>query len=68
MKSDYDTTKSKDDKKNILQELEKVEEEVKYTAVLNDATEMILMLNTRLTEAGSNERRLARKLGTVFQS
>ncbi|KAK6058462.1 hypothetical protein COOONC_03970 [Cooperia oncophora] len=44
-------------------ELEKIEEEAKYTAVLNEASEMNLMLNTRLTEACSNERRLLRKLG-----
>ncbi|KAK6046008.1 zinc knuckle, partial [Cooperia oncophora] len=63
MKADYDITKNKDDRKMILQELEKLENEQKLTDVISEATELSYMLRTRLTEASSNENRLARKLG-----
>ncbi|CAJ0595287.1 unnamed protein product [Cylicocyclus nassatus] len=68
LKHDYDNTKSKEDRKNILQQMENIEKETDFTEVSREATEMVFMLDTRLTEAISNEKRLARKLGLSHQT
>lgn len=63
MKNDYDNSKNKEERKNIIQEIEKIEEETKFTEAISEATELIFMLSTRLTEIRTNGKRLARKLG-----
>ena len=54
-KEDYNNLKSKEERKNFLVEFEKIENETNFNDVIASATEMIYMLNTRLTEARSNK-------------
>ncbi|EYC27588.1 hypothetical protein Y032_0009g812 [Ancylostoma ceylanicum] len=44
MKNGYDNTKNEDEEKNILQGLEKIEEETKFTDVMSEAIELNLMI------------------------
>nr|CDJ80598.1 Protein ZC132.6 [Haemonchus contortus] len=62
MKESYDSTKSKEEKKIILLDIEKIEEESHFNDVIEEATDLHFMLGTRLTEAISNGKRLERKL------
>lgn len=63
MKQDYASLHSKDEKNSFAQQLENIEKETQFNDVLGTATEMVHMLNTRLTEVKSNRNRLGRKLG-----
>nr|CDJ97142.1 Pao retrotransposon peptidase family [Haemonchus contortus] len=63
MKESYDSTKSKEEKKILLQDIEKIEEESHFNDVIKEATDLHFMLGTRLTEAISNGKMLERKLG-----
>ncbi|KAK6054751.1 hypothetical protein COOONC_07745, partial [Cooperia oncophora] len=63
IKLDYDTTKNKEDRKNIQHQLESIEAETNFSEAMKDAMELSIMLNTRLTEAYSNKKRIARRLG-----
>ncbi|VDL76536.1 unnamed protein product [Nippostrongylus brasiliensis] len=63
MKNDYDARKGKEEKKLLLQQIENIEHDTQFTEVLKNATEFHLMLSTRVTEADSYRKRLARRLG-----
>ncbi|KAL6742934.1 hypothetical protein Aduo_016027 [Ancylostoma duodenale] len=63
MKQDYASLPSKEERHNFAQQLENIEKETQFNEVLGTATEMVYMLNTRLTEVKSNRNRLGRKLG-----
>ncbi|XGW17350.1 hypothetical protein V3C99_002170, partial [Haemonchus contortus] len=63
MKESYDSTKSKEERKILLQDIEKIEEESHFNDVIKEATDLHFMLGTRLTEAISTGKRLERKLG-----
>ncbi|RCN31239.1 hypothetical protein ANCCAN_22977 [Ancylostoma caninum] len=64
MKDDYNTMKNKEDRKNLMQSFEALEKDTDFTKLMGEATEMIFMLDTRLTEARTTANRLARKLET----
>ncbi|CAJ0605054.1 unnamed protein product [Cylicocyclus nassatus] len=59
---EYYSTSTKDEKKNLNNAIEEIERETNFNEVLGKATEMVFMLESRMTEAKSAKNRLMRKI------
>ncbi|KHJ84902.1 hypothetical protein OESDEN_15378, partial [Oesophagostomum dentatum] len=68
MQTMYENTNAKSDKKEMLSELQEIENECKFQEIMASANDAIFMLEIRSTEARHDKLRLSQKLGLPIPS